>query len=51
LILQEEEKEERDSEREEPSVTARFFATISRELPSLLFVVSLVVVVSSVSLV
>jgi hypothetical protein len=49
--LQEEEKEERDSEREEPSVTARFFAITSRELPSLPFVVLLVVVVSSVSLV
>jgi hypothetical protein len=35
--------------REEPSVTARFFVTTSRVLPSPLSDVSLVVVVSSVS--
>jgi hypothetical protein len=44
-------KEERDSEREAPSVIARSFVTISRESPSPLSVVSLVVVVSSVFLV
>ena len=42
-------REERDSEREEPSVTERFFATISRVLLSLRSVVLPVVVVSSVS--
>ena len=43
------EKEERDSEREEPSVTARFFVTTSRVSQSLRSDVSPVVVVSSVS--
>ncbi|KAG0272918.1 hypothetical protein BGZ95_011291, partial [Linnemannia exigua] len=40
---------ERVSEREVPSVIARFFVTTSRESPSPLSVVSPVVVVSSVS--
>jgi hypothetical protein len=44
-------KEEKDSEREAPSVIERSFVTISRESPSPLSVVSLVVVVSSVFLV
>jgi hypothetical protein len=39
----------RDSEREEPSVTGRFFVTTSRVSPSLPFVVLLAVEVSSVS--
>ena len=48
---QEEEKEEKDSEREAPSVTEKSFVITSRVLPSPLFVVLPVVVVSSVSLV
>jgi hypothetical protein len=42
---------EKVSEREELSVIARFYVTTFKVLPSLLSVVSLVVVVSSVSLV
>ena len=41
----EEEKEEKDSEREVPNVTEKFFVTISRESPSPPSDVSLVVVV------
>ena len=47
----EEEKEEKDLEREAPSVTAKFSVITSRVLPSPPSVVLLVVVVSSVSLV
>jgi hypothetical protein len=48
---QEEAKEEKDLEREVPSVIARFFVTISRVLPSPPFVVWHVVEVLSVFLV
>jgi hypothetical protein len=45
LFVQAVEKEEKDSEREVPSATARSFETTSRVLPSPPFVVSLVVAV------